>query len=159
MTEETKKTYNPAKTDTDKGFSQTIREIERSDKTQRKMTPDMMELGAWGEKNDHRIPAIPMFNWIGQCTIKRHSKFGKDYIELIFNEDEEKFLKVGYLYQWLGDNRVGTAIMKYFRVFGVFIRRRGGVVWQYPPYQKHDTNPMDVTKIISETAENFGMGF
>src|SRR5690606_2947871 len=98
-------------------------------------------------------------NWIGTCEIQRHRIDGKDYIELLFPDEQKNVPKTPYLRQWLQDNRVGPAIMKCFHAFGAFIRQGGGGnVWQYPAAEKGVQNPMDLA-LPKPSTENMEIKF
>lgn len=139
-------------------FMETIRTIERTDKLQRKLAAPFADLGQWIEKNDPPVPAIPLFNWLTTCDIVRHTRDGKQYIEIIVPEGRLRKI-FSHMHTWLDNNRIGLRGMKAWSCWGVFIRFNGKVQWQYPPSNRKTANPLDILQMISQTAENMEINF
>lgn len=139
-------------------FQSTIQTIERNDKSNRKLRPMMMDLGAWIEQNDPPVKTIPLFNWLAGCDAVKHTKDGKTYYEItVPNGLLTKIFP--HMTRWLDDNRIGTAALKAWHCFGVFIRINGKVEWQYPAYNRRDSAQPDITAMVHQAAENLQISF
>lgn len=145
-------------------FQDRLRDVERYDKAQRKLAVEFFDLGVFMRSERATVKMandpVPFFNWFAGCTSVRHTRDGKQYIEIIPTETLSRIVPA--MAQWMQGQLIPQNMLKAWSCWGVFIRyelRGTKYIWQYPEYNRRAVNPVDVQKLVTATAENMQIEF
>lgn len=140
---------------TDRSFASVIRELEQSDSSGRKMTIESYRIGEVLFDNKAFCP-VKIFNWLSDTQIREHEKGGFTYIEIVPNDRNLKIITT--FKQVFLNNGFGFLCLKATNAKGVFIRKDGKPIWQYPEYSKRVVNPFDVQAVIKSASKSMAWG-